>query len=64
MNIGRYGLNEKVVDQIRSAFRRLELVRLDVAPPWKDNLIAFSERLEKKTGGIIIDRAGEFLIVN
>lgn len=56
--IGRYGLNKVVVDRIRSAFRVHEIVRIEVGSPWTDNTDKFAERLELRTGAVVLDRAG------
>lgn len=59
--IGRYGINKEVVRRIRSAFRFYEIVRLEVGTPWTDNTDKFAERLEYRTGAIVLDRAGKSL---
>lgn len=56
--IGRFGLNKVVVDRIRSAFRVHEIVRIEVGSPWTDNTDKFAERLELRTGAVVLDRAG------
>eukprot|EP00210_Caulerpa_lentillifera_P000881 g852.t1 len=56
--IGRFGLNKVLVSRIRSAFRVHELVRIEVGSPWTDNTEKLAERLELRTGAIVLDRAG------
>lgn len=56
--VGRYGLNKELVKRIRSAFRFFEIVRIELGHPWTDNTTKFAERLELRTGAIVLDRAG------
>ena len=56
--VGRYGLNKELVKHIRSAFRFYEMVRIEVGSPWTDNTAKFAERLELRTGAVVLDRAG------
>ena len=56
--VGRYGLNKELVKQIRSAFRFYEMVRIEVGSPWTDNTAKFAERLELRTGAVVLERAG------
>ena len=58
---GRYGISNMLVKHIRSAWRVHEIVRLTIASPWKDNMQELVKRLERKTGGIVLDRAGKFM---
>ncbi|GMH34037.1 hypothetical protein BSKO_01871 [Bryopsis sp. KO-2023] len=56
--IDRFGLSDSIINGIRHAFCRKEVVRLSVQPPWKDNMKEMAKRIEERTGGVIVDRAG------
>lgn len=57
---GRYGLSDSIINGVRQAFCYNEVVRLSIDSPWRDNMKEMALRLEKRTGGTVIDRAGMF----
>ncbi|CAD7695041.1 unnamed protein product [Ostreobium quekettii] len=61
--IGRYGISDDLVQHIRGAWRLHEIVRLQICSPWKDNMKELVKRLELKTGGLVLDRAGSRLLL-
>lgn len=56
--LGRFGLSDSIVTGIRRAFCYKEVVRLTVDSPWRDNMKVMALRIEERTGGMIVDRAG------
>jgi len=61
--IGKRGVDRGLLNSLKLHFRTHEVVKIRVAKLWKDCIADMAAELEKKSGGVIIERHGSRIIL-
>ncbi|KAF5191132.1 Crm-domain containing factor cfm2 protein [Thalictrum thalictroides] len=63
LNVGKAGITEGIVNGIHERWRRIEVVKIKCEDLCKMNMKRTHETLERKTGGLVVWRAGSTIIL-
>jgi len=61
--IGKAGVNKGLLTSLKNHFRRNVVVRAKVAKNYADNVPGIAQELERRSGGIVLERAGRTILI-